>query len=343
MYTPLPDCTSKTAVSASVRSTKMKRSTRAGRGSSTGGPALARHIVGALAGDLNRRVCRRDLHNVACEGRQRRVDLRVGRARVGGGVVWPSASSVSRASPRRRGEAIQLGAVHHIGHRLGRMAERHRQRTRFASGSKVPPCPAFCASNPRRDAVHHIGAGHARLACRQPATRRAGGHACVALKVLKVGPALPVAIRGEDGSGQVARNLRRPQQAVHVHGIIQRGVRLERDLRRHAQPHSCASCIRKYDAARFSAGSSASMSLRPNRATKAVAFFRSGLIRTSVTVILASVRSGSRTRRGRTASTARGGFPPTCAVAAESVPWRPAYYLPCRAACSRPCAWSRPA
>ena len=80
-----------------------------------------------------------------------------------------------------QGEVIQLGAVHDIGHGLGRGAERHRQQAGRQRVQRAAMA-GFLRIEQALDAVDHVRAGHpGRLVDDQPpveraAARLAAGH-----------------------------------------------------------------------------------------------------------------------------------------------------------------------
>ena len=100
--------------------------------------ALARQIVGALAGDLDRRIRRRRLLDNARSAAAPRISLG-GAALSLAPTALPSASSVSVSSPHLHRETIGLGAFLHDRHGLGRFAECDRQdaRSERIQGARV--------------------------------------------------------------------------------------------------------------------------------------------------------------------------------------------------------------
>ena len=96
------------------------------------------------------------------------IASRLGRASLVA-TTRPSASSVSRSSPQRDGEAIGLAAVHHERHGLGRLAERDRQA---AGGERIERAgmAGALAENRRLTTRDRVGRGHAdRLVEHDPA------------------------------------------------------------------------------------------------------------------------------------------------------------------------------
>ena len=92
--------------------------------------ALPRHVVGALAGDLDRRELRRSLHHDAGIIGQQSAD-RLFRGPLVGALRNRPLEVVRQAlfAPCD-GELIHLGPVHYVGHGLGRLAQRDRQHPR---------------------------------------------------------------------------------------------------------------------------------------------------------------------------------------------------------------------
>ena len=114
-------------------------------------------------------------------GRQRGVDLRVGGADVGGGGDLAVGVVGVAGFAEAEGEAVELGAVHDVGHGLGGGAEGDRQD---AGGERVERAAmaGLLGVEGAADAVDHVGAGEARrLVDDQPAVERtaaglAAGH-----------------------------------------------------------------------------------------------------------------------------------------------------------------------
>ena len=91
--------------------------------------ALPGKVVGPLALDLDRRYLGRHLHDVAMEGRHGRPDIVFAGADFAGIEHRAFGVIRRRARAKSHGKGIGLGAVHHIGHGLRRLPQRHRQHT----------------------------------------------------------------------------------------------------------------------------------------------------------------------------------------------------------------------
>src|SRR3546814_20845756 len=97
--------------------------------------------------------------------------------------------------------------------------------TPVAIGSRVPPCPALAAFSSRRAReTTWVEVGPAGLSTTsQPFTGRPLRLRAMAVVLLLAGPAIPHA--------HVARGLSRVQQPVDSLGLVERGVRLDRQPR----------------------------------------------------------------------------------------------------------------
>ena len=95
---------------------------------------VAGEVVGAGAVDLERRVARRHLADLAGEARKLGLDPRPGRPRGRSfATTVPSESSVSVSAPKRTVKRYSC-ALDHERHGLGRLAERDRQH---AGGERI--------------------------------------------------------------------------------------------------------------------------------------------------------------------------------------------------------------
>ena len=153
------------AVSWSGRSISSNEVDAGGAGFQGWGAALARHVIGALAGDLDRREDRRDLHDVAGELWQLGADLVVGGADVGGGGDLAVGVVGVSGFTEAEGKAVELGAVHHVGDGLGGGAERDGED---AGGERVEGAAVagLLGVEGAANAVDHVGAGETSAACR---------------------------------------------------------------------------------------------------------------------------------------------------------------------------------
>ncbi len=100
-YVPLPQRASNTLVVASGISTSCKTVDEDRTRFEHDRFAVTRQIVSPLAIDLDRRIRRRDLHDLAVKLRQQRFDAGAIRTQVAVFVTVPSVSSVSVSAPQR--------------------------------------------------------------------------------------------------------------------------------------------------------------------------------------------------------------------------------------------------
>ena len=161
------------AITRPSRSTSVSSSICTSRGSSSTDLAAARQIVGPLAMYLHRGIaaaaaaspCRRTaaapLRCSTSDGRRSLLPM-----------TAPSASSVSRASPKRIVKSIRLAAVHHVGNGLGGLAQRDRQhagRQRIERAAM----PDLLRAGEAPDRADHLGRSRSlALVDDQPAVQR---------------------------------------------------------------------------------------------------------------------------------------------------------------------------
>src|SRR5690606_10692838 len=275
--------------------------------------------IGPLARNLDGGEGGRHLHDLAPEAGERSIDLLI--ARAVGAFRRDFALGIARGGGLAKpdGKAVALAGIHDERDGLGRLAKGDRQdagckrveRARMARLLRIEKAAHF---------VHHIGGGGAgRLGHDDPAMNRiallAPGHEAQSSSPRSSSASSRVA-RSRATSGLCSSRSMASALSKEVSGSKERsGMNLK--------VTSFESCPRSQARTRPSACASAAASPWPSGATKQVAWRRSGLMRTSVTVKLRSASSGSRivpratisARARRTSSPARswrwlGALPP---------------------------------